>query len=500
MIGHLGIEVRSVIATCWKGGSGHRSCTIESMFGSVATWGLAHRPTTPFSFSITAMSITFGKNGWALAAESTNPADTVVLTGIGSTARWFRSWVMPSLRSKCLIRVSGMPMTDRRSPEAASPRLCVCRERMEGREASRRTHLSFHRVERRNPMHKRSPTFAGLLTFMLSVLLAVSDINGEQLYKDKTVTLVVGYPAGGGYDLYARLTAKRLTNHVPGSPKIRVENRPGENSLLAATWIGKAKPDGLTVGMWNSALVLREALGDILVKVKHKNYGWVGAPSKETLACVFMRSRSIKTVDDVLKKPINMGAVRAGFNTVNVPAMLNKALNTQFNVEPDFESVAKIGEAMQSGKVGGFCSSGRSTRNTVAELKRNFNSEPIVAVIHRTWDDPETKDFPTLWEVYRKEKRNKMDAKALAIIQAYVGPTLFMYPFAVPPRTSPDRLKTLRKAFADTVNDKDFVAGAEKAKLIINPMKGEEVEKQVKKILSTSDEVKKELAWLVLQQ
>lgn len=338
-------------------------------------------------------------------------------------------------------------------------------------------------------------TLSGFLTFLLLPFMAVSVLHGDEFYKGKTLKLVVGYSPSSSYHQYAHLIAKHMKQHL-GAKQVVVRSMPGAGSLKAANFIAKkAKADGLTVGIWDSAWVLREALGDKRAEkhdVKHQKLGWVGATSKATLVCVFTRSKS---VDDVLRESIKMGALKNGTYTVHLPEIMNKVLGTKFEVKADYESVPKIVNRMQSGEVGGFC----ATRRVVAMLSK-FSKKRLVALFHRTWDDPRVENFPTLWKAYLEKMGKERDEKALAIIQGYLGHTLFMYPVAAPPGTPPDRLATLRDAFAKTVQDSVLLAEAKRRKLMIHSIKGEEVENQVERIFGMSDEVKKDLALLVLRR
>src|SRR5438128_947419 len=109
-------------------------------------------------------------------------------------------------------------------------------------------------------MHKESFFFA----FTLNILLLVTPaVKAEDFYKDKTIRFIVGQAAGGGYDAYTRIVARYMGKQIPGNPSIVVDNMTGAGSLVAANYVyGNTRPDGLTVGNWNSAFVLNQALGD----------------------------------------------------------------------------------------------------------------------------------------------------------------------------------------------------------------------------------------------
>jgi tripartite-type tricarboxylate transporter receptor subunit TctC len=120
---------------------------------------------------------------------------------------------------------------------------------------------------------------AGLVLF----ITAPAQLWADDFYQGKTIRFVVGQAAGGGYDLSARTIARHMGRHIPGNPTIVVENITGAGSLIAANYTyNSAKPDGLFVGTWNGALVLRQALGDKAVRLDGRKLGWIGSPTKGT--------------------------------------------------------------------------------------------------------------------------------------------------------------------------------------------------------------------------
>ncbi|MBI1894152.1 MAG: hypothetical protein HYS14_08595, partial [Candidatus Rokubacteria bacterium] len=104
--------------------------------------------------------------------------------------------------------------------------------------------------------------------FWLSMAIAVGLVllagapaksSTHDFYKDKTIRFVVGFAPGGGYDLAARIVGRHMGRHIPGNPMIVVENMTGAGSLIAANYTyNSARPDGLFVGIWNGAFVLRQ--------------------------------------------------------------------------------------------------------------------------------------------------------------------------------------------------------------------------------------------------
>lgn len=345
-------------------------------------------------------------------------------------------------------------------------------------------------------MH-RGWTLTGLFAFIVLALVTTSTAQGADFYRSKTIRFVVGAPPGGGYDAYTRLIARHFGKHVPGNPATVVINRPGAGTLVAGHYLARnARADGLTMGIWNSSMALREALGDEGVRIPHRDVGWVGAPGTETLTCAFMGFTGIRTFDDVLRsgKPIKMGATRAGSNTVDLPSIMNKVLGTKFNVISGYRGVAPIRLAMQSREVDGFCSGWEPIRSTGrAMLDAQGDDKLIPVIIHRRWNEPEVKDLPTFPSVFKE----KGGAKALAIYEAYLGPTQFMRPLAVPPGTPGERLAILRAAFAAVMEDEALLADAQRSKLVINAVTGEQVARHVEALFAMSPEAKQSLGFLV---
>ncbi|MFQ5850429.1 MAG: Bug family tripartite tricarboxylate transporter substrate binding protein [Candidatus Binatia bacterium] len=334
----------------------------------------------------------------------------------------------------------------------------------------------------------------GFASVAFLVVGASSTALGEEFYKGKTIRFVVGYSAGGGYDTYTRTIARHVGKHIPGNPITVVENMTGAGSLIAANYIyNKAKPDGLTVGVWNSVYVLYQALGDKKVKLDARKLGWIGAPGKGTPVCAIMGFTGLKTFKDVLssKKPVKMGATRAGSILDDVPKILNRTAGTNFKVITGYKGTAKVRLAMQAREVDGACWTWESMRTTArAMLDAKGDDKLIPFIIHRKWDDPEVKDLPLIPKVIKGQDNR-------ATYNAWVAVREFQTPFTVPPGTPKGRLNILRKAFKVTLEDPGFLADTRKSKLAIRYVSGEVIDKFVGEILGMSPKVKESLQFLV---
>ena len=341
--------------------------------------------------------------------------------------------------------------------------------------------------------------FLRLVKLVLGLFLCVSAPGtalGEEFYKGKTIVFIVGLPPGGGYDTDTRAVARHIGKYIPGNPTLIVQNMVGAGSLTAAHYIyNSAKPDGLTVGVWNSGLVLRQALGDRAVKFKADQFGWIGAPSKGYVTCAVMGFTGLKTLKDVLnsKKPIKMGGSRPGLVTHDLPGILNLTLGTKFDVISGYEGTSRIRIALQIKEVDGACWIWDSMRVIARSMLDAKGDDKLILflITHGDSQDPEVKDLPRLTEVV-KGKENR------AIVNAYLQQ--FQLPLTLSPGTPKERLGILRKAFKATLEDPEFLAQAKRSELDIDYASGEEIEKFVAQILAISPEAKAKLQFLLSEK
>lgn len=341
----------------------------------------------------------------------------------------------------------------------------------------------------------KKSVYCGAAALGLVLLAMTWTVAGaEDFYNGKTMRFIVGYAAGGGYDTYTRNIARHMGKHIPGNPEAIVENMTGAGSLIAANYLyNRAEPDGLTVGVWNSGLNLQQALGARGVRFKGDKFGWIGAPVVGMPTCAVMAFTGLRTLDDVLnsKKPLKMGATRAGSTTDDLPKILNLALGTNFEVISGYKGTARIRLAMQKKEVDGACWGWESMRVTGrAMLDATGGDELVPVLIHGHVEDPEVNKLPQIMEVIKGEENR-------AIFRSWVRQYEFQRPLSVPPGTPKARLAVLRKAFKATLEDGEFLADAKGSKLIINYVSGKQIDGYVADILGTPPGVKEKLQFLV---
>ena len=177
--------------------------------------------------------------------------------------------------------------------------------------------------------------------FFLSLLIALGllvkgalyDVAAGEFYKGKTIRVIVMTTPGGGYDTYTRAIVRHLGKHIPGKPSIIVQNMPGAGGFIAPNYVYNiAKPDGLTVLVTNSGVVLQQAVGMSGIRFDARKFGWIGTPGSAIPVCAIMGFTGLKTLKDVMnvKKPLNFGA--AGTSTYQQPMILKLVVGANIKV------------------------------------------------------------------------------------------------------------------------------------------------------------------------
>ncbi|HEY2990494.1 MAG TPA: tripartite tricarboxylate transporter substrate-binding protein [Candidatus Binatia bacterium] len=324
---------------------------------------------------------------------------------------------------------------------------------------------------------------ANAVTLFFAFLLVPFLAYGAGYYEGKTLTIVVGYKPGGGYDSYARLIAKHLPKYLPGNPTIVIQSMPGANSIIGANHLyGAAKPDGLTIGTFNNGLVIAQ-----LTRVEGVSYdltklSWIGSLANDAAVLTVRTDLPFKTVDDLrkAKEPVIIGATGPGSSTFDFPALLKEFAGINVKIIPGYSSSADVMLAIERKEVDGRAGSYASIlpfieRGLVRPLVRTRVSVPEIEKL------PVDEDLAT-------------SARGKAILAIRSTPEAIYRPYAAPPGTPPEVVKILREAFAKVTQDKELLADAKKGKLPVDYVSAEESLKLVREVLKQPPEVVQEIA------
>jgi tripartite-type tricarboxylate transporter receptor subunit TctC len=324
-------------------------------------------------------------------------------------------------------------------------------------------------------------------------LAVIPRAPADEFYKGNTITFVVGFAAGGGFDTYTRLIARHFGKHVPGNPTVVVENRTGAGSLIAANYIYNQAPrDGTVIGSWIGPLVLQQVLGNKAAKFDGRNFGWLGVPTPDSGACALTEASGIKTVDDWFKsdRPIKIGATAPGSTTDDVPKLVQAALGLPMKIVSGYAGTSKVRLAAESGEVDGGCWAWESIKPTWA---KGLQSGEVRIVLQTT-----EKSHPDLKSVPLAIQYAKSD-EARALLRIANGPySQGVRPYSVPPGVPQDRLQLLQKAFMETLRDSDLLKEAEKSKVDIDPGDGPTVAKLMAGLYELSPAFKSKLTELLI--
>lgn len=316
------------------------------------------------------------------------------------------------------------------------------------------------------------------------LFLALTFFSGTALaqapfYEGKTIRIIVGAAAGGGYDTYSRTIARHLGKYIPGEPTIVVENMPGAGFLISANHIyNVAKPDGLTIGHFIGGLFLQQLLGKPGIQFDAAKFEYVGVPTQDNYVIGISKKTGITSMDQWIasKTVIKLGGVGAGSATDDIPKVLMATIGLPAQLVSGYSGTSTVRLAFDSGEVQGVSNAWESF---VATWPNELKSGDLTIVLNTT-----AKVLPDLPKVPLAIAYAKTD-EARKLIRALVhsvGPAA--RPYVLPPGTPKDRLMTLRKAFMDVMKDSQFLAEAKKAKLNINPLDGQELEQNVKEMFN----------------
>jgi tripartite-type tricarboxylate transporter receptor subunit TctC len=321
------------------------------------------------------------------------------------------------------------------------------------------------------------------LKLALLALAALPLSVWAQPYAGKTVTIVVGYKPGGGYDRTARILARHLPNHIPGKPAIIVQNMPGANSLIAANHVyNVARPDGLTIGTFNRNLPLAQLLKVDGVKFDMTKFAWIGSAASESTILAIRTDLPYRTLEDLKKadKPIIIGATGPGANTYDFPLLLKELLGFNFKVVSGYSSSSDIMLAIERKEVDGRAGSFSSIRPFI-------DRKLVRPMLRARASEPGIENLPV-------DETLAPNARAKAIMALRSAPEVIGRPYVMTPGTPPEMLRTMREAFVKAIADPALVAEAKKAKAELEYVSGDEAVKVMKEVLDQPEDVIKEFS------
>ena len=293
----------------------------------------------------------------------------------------------------------------------------------------------------------------------------------------KSVQMVIGFGAGGGYDLWGRTVGRHIGRHLPGNPTVIPQNMPGAGSYAAANYIFNVAPkDGTVLGIIARDAALGPLSGATGARFDPLRLSWIGTPAKETNVCIAYHTAPVKTVQELTAKQLILGDTGPGTGTRSYPKALNELIGTKFKLVGGFPASSDVFLAMERGEVDGICES----LDSIKIRRPSWIPDKKITILFQggAAPNPELKDVPFVVDLARNAEQKQ------AIEFLYAGQGIGR-PFVAPPDMPAERLKMLRDAFNATMTDADFVAEARKSKLEIEPETGEHLAALIEKIYAT---------------
>jgi tripartite-type tricarboxylate transporter receptor subunit TctC len=311
-----------------------------------------------------------------------------------------------------------------------------------------------------------------LLGMILGANASASAQTPEAFYKTHQLTLIVSAGAGSGYDVYSRLLARFLPRHIPGEPRIVVQNMEGASGLTAINYVYNVAPrDGSVISDTYSTMPFYMLLDGRNAKFDPLKIHWLGSIAKALSVCIAWHDSSFKTLDDVFQRNMRVSATGAtGWRSV-LPHLYNLAAGSKFEV---ISGYAQNGDylAVERGEVDGSC----TTYDTLLASEIDWIKDKKIVFLAQFGSEPapELPNVPLgLDRVKDKDDRAAMD---LIFAQQETG-----RPYLAPPDVPADRVRALQSAFDATMKDPDFITEAKRTNLWLEPMNAEQVEAVIRK-------------------
>lgn len=316
-----------------------------------------------------------------------------------------------------------------------------------------------------------------LLAAGSTVFAAVTPASADSVsdfFSGKTVTLISGGSAGGGFSTVARVLSIHWARHIPGNPKVIVDAKPGAGGAKMMSYMANAaKKDGTEIG---AALPIA-VNAPLLRKVKFNpaDFQWLGSVTPMTEVSTVWHTAPAKTLDEAKKVEVVMATSSKLSSAYLIPAFMNAVIGTKFRVVPGYRGGGPMNKAMEAGEVhgrGSFYNSYLTTKPHWIKGKKIFQLVQVGPSV------PSLKGVPNMRDLVSTDEQRRMVDFMEA--PAYVG-----HGFFAPAGTPADRVTALRASFWKAVNDPAFLADAKAKRVVVNPLRAEKIQTVINRAMAT---------------
>jgi tripartite-type tricarboxylate transporter receptor subunit TctC len=310
-----------------------------------------------------------------------------------------------------------------------------------------------------------------MLAFCAAALMAAAPAasRAADFYHGKTVTIIVGFSPGGGYDAYARLLAQYLPKYIPGNPSVIVENMPGAGSLTAVRSLDATQPtDGTVMAIFNAGLVTQSIVQPELVQLEFHKLAWVGVATPDFRVCYGFGPKGPKSWSDLMHNQFILGSTGKGAANYVNGQTLKDVFGAPVKQILGFPGSAEQRIAIEQGELDGDCGSFSSI--PVDWVPKGKAHVFVRFTRERPSYEPATAEFV---DDFTKTQQQKQLVDFLDAANE-VG-----RPFVMSNQVPADRLAIIRKAFNDAMKDPALVAEANKEQIPVSPISGQDADKIV---------------------
>jgi tripartite-type tricarboxylate transporter receptor subunit TctC len=317
------------------------------------------------------------------------------------------------------------------------------------------------------------------VTLLFAASIAAAD-NVVGFYKGLNMPLIIGYSAGGGYDVYARLLARYFGKHVPGNPNIVPQQMEGAGSLRSANYIFTAAPkNGSVIGTFSRSMGISPLLDK--ANFDSRKFTWLGSITDDNTVCLTWNTSPIKTWADFISKPSKFGGEGPGADPDIWAQTYKNVLGAKDQLVSGYPGTNDIVLAMQRGEVDGLCGISWSTIIAAHSdwMPNHLVNILVQAPISKADEIP---NVPYAIDLATTPEQHQI----LKVLMASQG---MARPFVAPPDIPEDRKAALIAAFDATMTDPEFLAEAKKHVLDVRPVSGAAIDKILAEVYTTPKDV-----------
>jgi tripartite-type tricarboxylate transporter receptor subunit TctC len=301
-------------------------------------------------------------------------------------------------------------------------------------------------------------------------------------YRGKNLRILVGYGPGAGYDVYARLLGRHIARHIPGQPHVIIQNMPGAASLTMTNHMyNAAARDGTAIGLPARGLFIEPLFGNQNARFEARKFTWIGSMSRDTATCLAWHSSGISRIEDAMKREVLVGAGGANGSSYQFPMLLNALIGTRFKPVLGYVDSAGVGLGMERGELEGYCS---FTWGSIKSARPQWIEKKQINVLLQlaTSKNPELPHVPLVLDYAPDEPARQ--AFTFVFADQEMG-----RPVVAPPEVPAEHLAALRRAFDETMQDKELLAEAARMSIDIDPIDGKAVDELMQRIYATPKDV-----------